>query len=214
MPLQLQVGNDFGNDGAILNQRGDNYGSTIVQEFNGPYAEIARRGQLFNFSVASAAAYLLTNTTGNFPTIWNPAGSGKILYVLKLLYCYTSGTLAQGALNWYLTAAAGSNISATAPIKTFTSGAPVPMMVGSSSASSMWWGPTTNTFQVAPVFYLATGINNLASGPAGTVDYVDSDACIALMPGNSISLGATVATSALLWTTIVAAELPIPVGVI
>ena len=213
MPLQYQVGQAFGNDNGVLNARGDNYGSMIIQQFNGRYAELARRGQLFNFSTPSQAIPI-SATGGGMPTIWNPAGSGKILYVLKLLYCYTSGTLAQGALNWYLTAAAGSNISATAPIKTFTSVAPVPMMVGSSSASSMWWGPTTNTFQVAPVFYLATGINNLASGPAGTVDYVDSDACIALMPGNSISLGATVATSALLWTTIVAAELPIPVGVI
>ena len=215
MPLQLQVGNDFGNDGAILNQRGDNYGSTIVQEFNGPYAEIARRGQLFNFSVASAAAYLLTNTTGNFPTIWNPAGSGKILYILKLSSCWVTGATVAGSLLWNITKQTGSTISATAPIVSYTPVTPTPMMIGSSSASSMIWAPAAITFTAAPSFYAATGININATNSAGYISLADYGGAIALMPGNALSLTYSVTTStATFWTSIVGAELPLPIGVI
>ena len=211
---QLQIGTQLANDGGIVVQRADNYGNTMNQQFNGKYAELARRGQLFHCNVGTAAAYLLSATTGNCPTIWNQAGSGKIVYILELYSNWLSGVTVAGALNWALTKNAGSAIGTAAPIVTFTNQAPAPALIGSSSAATTQFAPAVCTFTTAPAFYSATGINYKTEA-GDYVAQVDYDGAIALMPGNALSLVYTVTTStALYFTDIVIAELPMPVGTI
>ena len=210
----LQVGNQIASDGGAVNQRGDNYGNTMNQQFNGKYAELTRRGQLFHCNVGTAAAYLLSATTGNCPTIWNPAGSGKIVYILGLYSNWLSGVTVAGSLNWAVTAIAGSNIATAAPIVTFTNQAPAPALIGSSSAAVTRFAPAVCTFTAAPSFFSATGINYKTEA-GDYVAQVDYDGEIALMPGTALSLVYTVTTStALYFTDIVIAELPMPVGTI
>jgi hypothetical protein len=216
MPLQTQTGSVIANDGGVVNQRGDNYGASVVQEMNGRYAEVTRRGQKFNFSVAAAAAILLTNTTANGPTIWNPLGSGKILYIDKLELSWLSGTITVSSLIWNITKNAGSQAATGSPILTFTNvpSSITPALVGSSSVSSMLWAPVTATFTAAPSFYRATGINMIAAGAQNSFQAV-YEGDLALLPGQALTLNCAVTTTtALFWTTIMATELPLPVGVI
>jgi hypothetical protein len=211
---QLQIGPQVANDGGVVVQRSDNYGNTMNQQFNGKYAELARRGQLFHCNVGTAAAYLLTNTSGNCPTVWNPAGSNKIVYILELYSNWLSGVTVAGALNWAVTKNAGSAIGTGAPIVTFTNQAPAPALIGSSSSAVTLFSPAVCTFTAAPTFYSATGINYKTEA-GDYVAQVDFDGALALMPGNALSLVYTVTTStALYFTDIVIAELPMPVGTI
>lgn len=209
MPNQIQIGPMAGNDGTVINSRGDSYGSTMVQEFNGKYAELARRGQLFVASTASAGiAVLISATTGNVPTLWNPLGSGKILYPVRLAVNWLSGATTASALLWSTTTGAGANIGTAAPIATFTNVAPVPAMVGANSASNAKWAPAVCTFAAAPAFYASTGIS-LKAAAEDYVIYVDYDGTIALTPGTALSLTASVTTTtALLQASIWYAELP------
>ena len=210
----LQVGTQLANDGNPVNQRGDNYGSTLMQQFNGKYAELARRGQLFHCSVKTAAAYLLTGTTGNCPTIWNPAGSGKVVYVLGLMSTWLSGATTAGALQWAVTNPAGANIATAAPIVTFTNQAPDPALIGSSSAAVTKFAPAVCTFVAAPAFFITAGVS-LKAAATDYVIQVDYDGSIAMMPGTALSLVYSVTTSTSLnFTDILIAELPMPVGTI
>jgi hypothetical protein len=209
---QLQVGAQTVNDGGLANQRGDNYGCEVVQELNGRYAEVTRRGQKFNFSVAAAAAILLTNTTANGPTIWNPSGSGKILYIDKLELSWVAGTITVSSLVWNITKNAGAVAATGSPILTFTNVLPAPAMAGSGTSSKMFWAPVTSTFTAAPAFYRATGINMIAAG--ASVPFVATyDGDFAVYPGTAVTLNCAVATTtATFWTTIMGTEVDMPVG--
>jgi hypothetical protein len=217
MPLQVQIGSQSGNDGSVVNQRGDNYGSTVVQQFNGKYAELARRGQLFMASSAVGGLAILLTTTngGGLPTLWNPAGSGKICYLTHLSLNWLSGTTTASALIFHKLLNAGSTAATGAPILTFTNTAPVPAMLGASAASSMLWsGGGANTFTVAPTILCSTGVSLKAAAEDYVID-VDYDGRIAILPGNAITLACSVATTtALLQYTIYFAELPLPSGVV
>lgn len=211
MPNQIQIGPQSAADGQVVNSRGDNFGNQMIQNFNGKYAELARRGQLFNFSVKTAAAFLLTNTTGNVPTIWNPAGSGKVLYLCKLKVNFVSGTTTIGSLHWCVTRNAGAAIGTAAPIVTFTSQAGEAAAIGQSGSSNMLFAPAVCTFTSAPAFYASTGMNFGAASPTaghGNLD-MDMDGEIAIYPGNALSLCYSVTTSTSLWfASIWGAELP------
>jgi hypothetical protein len=211
---QLQIGKQVANDGTPAIQRGDNYGNTTMQMFNGKYAELTRRGQLFHCSVKTAAAYLLTNTSGNCPTIWNPAGSNKIVYILGLMSTWLSGATTAGALQWAVTTPAGSNIGTGAPVVTFTNQAPDPGLIGSSAACVCRFAPAVCTFTAAPSYYISSGVS-LKAAATDYVIQVDYDGAIALMPNTAASLVYSVTTSTSLnFTDIIIAELDMPGGVV
>jgi hypothetical protein len=207
MPSQLQIGPQTANDGAVVNQRGDNFGNTVVQQFNGKYAELLRRGQAYLYTTP-AQALVLSATTGGVPTIWNPAGSGKICYILQLGLGWLSGTNVAGTLLVGATANAGSSIGTAAPIATFTQvtqqGCGNPTF-----ASLMKWSPTTNTFTAAPAIIATTGMNLAATQPTGVLQQ-DYDGALAIYPGNALSLCYSVTTStALFYASVIAAEVSI-----
>ena len=210
---QLQIGpQPITGNGGLSFQRADAQSATVVQEFNGRYAEATIQGKKFNFSTTTAAAILLTNTTANGPTIWNPAGSGKILYIDKLELSWVAGTITVSSLIWNITKNAGNGISATAPIITFTNAAPVPAMIGSGATSKMLFAPVTSTFTAAPSFYRAAGINMIAAG-AQVPFVMVYDGDFALMPGNALTLNCAVTTTtATFFTTIMGTEVDMPVG--
>lgn len=214
MPVQMQVGSAVANDGSVVNQRSDNYGAQIFQQFMGKYAEQARRGQLFNASVAAAAAILLTNTAANGPTLWNPLGSGVILYINHLYLAWVSGSITVSSLIWNITRNAGAQAATGAPILTVTPVATRPCMEGSSAVSKAIWAPVTTTYTAAPSFLRATGINEIAAGAQGPY-MMDYDGTFAVLPGNAVTLNCAAATTtALFWTTIIYSEIPVPSGVL
>jgi len=206
-----KVGQFFKGDGSDVPLVFDVNGALKVQQFGGKYSELARRGLLFNYSVKTAAAHLLSATTGNVPTIWNPQGSGKVLYILGLRENFLSGTTTIGSLQWCITRNAGSALGTAAPIVTFTNQAPEPAIDGAGFASAMRFAPAVCTFTAAPAYLQSAGVNFGAAYPTvnGNPD-VDYDGAIAIMPGEAISLCYCVTTStALFFTTIIGAELPL-----
>lgn len=212
MPNQIQIGPQIATDGGVVNQRGDNYGAAVVQQGNGKYAELIRRGQLMNFSVKTAAALLISATTGNCPTIWNPTGSGKVLYILGLKLNFLSGTTTISSLQWMATRNAGAAIATAAPIVTFTDQVVESCALGQPASSNMRFAPAVCTFAAAPAWFASTGINLGAVSPsAGSGAYfVDYDGAIAIYPGNALSLCSSVTTTTSLWfSTVTAAELPL-----
>ena len=169
MPTQLQIGPQTLNDGAVCNLRGGNGGESITQPINAKYAELVRRGQVFTFSTPSQAILITHATGGSFPTLWNPSGSGKLLYILGVDLTWISGTTTVSSLHWCYTANAGSVAATGAAILTFTAVAGLNAMVGSAMASVMKFAPTTETFTAAPVFLRSSGINLPAASALNTI---------------------------------------------
>ena len=207
MPNQLQVGYSQALDGQVMNQRGGSFGETIVQQYNGKYAEAAHRGLTFVYNTPGQAL-LLSATTGNVPTIWNPAGSGRIAYVLQLSLAWLSGANVAGSVLLALTPNTGSAIGTGNPIVTFTQVAQV--SAGNPAANSVLrFSPSANTFTAAPTVIANTGFNLAATQPTGLLQQ-DYDGAIAIYPGNAISLVYSVTTStALFYATALISEVPL-----
>jgi hypothetical protein len=214
MPLNqvLVAPTQLATSGQTPTQTGDVYGNTLMQSYNGQYAEIVRRGNVFMYSTPTAAALLLSATTGNCPTIWNPAGSGMIFYPLRLAVTWLTGATTVGSLIWSITKGTGEKIGTAMPILTFTDATPEPALVGGSKKSKMRFAPATCTFTAAPAFLAYTGVNIEATNQVHSVneDYYGS---FALMPGNALSLTYSVTTSTSThYVTIWGAEVPLCVA--
>ena len=206
---QRQVGPQIAPDGSLVNAAGDRYGATLIQNLGGIYAELARRNQLFMFSTPTAAALLVSATTGNCPTIWNPPASGKIFYPLRLAITWLTGATTVGSVLWTVTEDTGATIATASRILTWTDGTIKNAMVGGTAISSMRFAPAVCTFTTAPAFLASTGINIETTNQVHNVNE-DYPGCIGIMPGNAISLNYSVATSTSThYVTIWGAEVPI-----
>lgn len=213
MPNQIQAGPQVAIDGQPTNQRGDNFGSAITQDFNGRYAELVRRGQVYVASTAAAGiAILVSATTGNVPTLWNPTGSGRIVYPIMLNVNWLSGAVTASNLLWSVTANTGANIGTGNPVVTFTNVAPVNALLGGPAESAIRWSPAVSTYTAAPAFFAATGINLKATALDSLLS-VDTQGTMALMPGTALSLTCSVAsTTALIQASIWYVSVPAPTG--
>jgi len=69
-------------DGAVNPARADKEGAAVITAAHGKYAEAARRGKLF-FSYCAARATSVPTTAQIGNIVWNPAGSGVVLAMLK-----------------------------------------------------------------------------------------------------------------------------------
>ncbi len=183
---------------------------------HGRYTEDMLKGTLYAYR-CPGQALLLSATTGNCPTLWNPAGSGKVFIPVALVAGFLSGTTTIGSVLIAETLNAGANISATAPIVTFTDVAGVLARrsgTGTAGSSAMRWAPTTCTFVAAPTVHSATSLNFGAVSPTndgGTkVHYFDG--MMGFDPGSAMSIVYSVTTStALFHVTLYGLELPMPI---
>lgn len=189
----------------------DNYGATVGHDANGQFYERNRRGRLFVYHVTTGAALLLSATTGNVPTVHNPAGSGYNFVPLAARISFLSGTTTIGSLLIAQTLNAGSQPATGSAILTGTNVAPTSAFVGSGAVSAMKWYPAVNTFTAAPTVIAAAGLNLGAAAPTGTGTYETKlDGSLVFAPGTAMSLTYSVTTSTSLWfTTIWGLEIPI-----
>lgn len=216
MPLaQTQVGEVTPADGANPIQRAGRQGDTIVSELHGKYCEQMIRGRLFKGKSATAGiALIVAATTGNHPTLFNPAGSGVNLSLVRLMLTYVSGTNAPTAITWNSTVNAGSTFATGAPIVTATFVPASPALLGGTGIAKGLWAPTVITFVAAPAYLEATGIAldtmAAASTNAPFVVSVDYDGTFGVAPGNAISLCTNAATTtALFQVTLIWEEIPL-----
>lgn len=202
--IQNVVGAQIQIDGQVSNQRACRDGGVVVTELHGKYYEQTSRGGLFlGVSAVGGIALIVPATTGGHPTLWNPAGSGANLSLVRLALSYVSGINAPTAIEWARTLSAGSQIGTAAPISTFTDVIPTSCLVGGPGVAKARWAPTVNTFAVAPPFLMPTGIAldtmAAASTNAPFAVVIDYDGTLVMAPGTAISLCAQAATTTALF---------------
>lgn len=205
-----QVVND---NNPALNRLG-NSGEQIVQNLYGDYAELTRRGLVYTARSGAAAAIPINSTLTNSPTLWNPASSGKLVYLLQLLLspgAIGTPVLTGLTLSWLKNT--GDGVGTGAPIVTFTNIAPTGNLVGRGAATTRFANAVV-TFTTQPAVLMDLGIMHWLEGTAATgamlpVMY-DFKGTVVLPPGTSVSVGAIAATSSTFWTSMVFAEVPLP----
>ena len=170
----------------------------------GRYYEITKQGNLFRATVGVAGIALITTaTTGNHPTLWNPAGNKFNLSIERLNLTYISGTNAPTGLGWYKTSKPGSSKATGGVIATWTNVDPINCLVDEGRPSSMLWAPAINTFATAPAFLLPAGIAlatmAAASTPAPFTVFVDYNGSLVIPPNVALSLCSTAATTTALF---------------
>jgi len=195
--------------------RTGSYGELIVQPLFGKYAELSRRGYVYAARSAAAATIPVNTTLTNSPTLWNKASSGKLVYLLQVLFSPAAiGTPVISGLTLSWLKNTGDGVGTGAPIVTFTNVAPNPCLIGRGACSTAW-APATDTFTTQPAALMDLGLGYWLSGTAATgsqITYIfDFDGTVVMPPGTSVSIGsATAATSVTYWTTLIFAELPLP----
>lgn len=201
--------------GGAASDRVTRTGADVVAQLNGTYYEQASRARAyFGSSASTGIAIIVPATTGGHPTLWNPAGSGRNLSLIRLLLGYVSGNNAPTTIEWAITRVTGNTIATGAPIATGTRVAPEPCVLGGASDAVGVWIPTTNTFTAAPVFLRSTGLS-LFTGVAATAVApfqleATYDGDLVVGPGTAISLCTQAATTtALFQVTVVWEEIPI-----
>lgn len=186
-----------------------------VDSLHSPFNAAVARGNTYIYSTLPAGiALLVPATTGNHPTLWNPAGSGVNLNVLGLFLSYASGTDAPTALEWAGTTKAGNQAATGSPILTFTNVAPVNALFGGPVNNKAQWAPAVNTYSAAPVGFAALGVGLHTNTAAGVtppdVLFIPYSGMLGVAPGNAISLCSVAATTtALFMVSLVVEEVPI-----
>lgn len=188
----------------------------IVSELHGKYFEQCYRGNIYYASTASTGVVIpIASTLTPTYSLWNPAGSNKLMVPIALLIGWTATTAALGELVWTATTNAGSGISSSAPFVAFGTGTAVNANLGSGKVSQMRTATGgTTTLVAAPTFYRATGMSitattaATATGP-GWVWRDDFDGTSVVPPGNAIHLMASTAILITGTITMIYEEIPV-----
>lgn len=188
----------------------------LVASLHGKYFEQAYRGNVFYASTATAGVVIpISSTLSPTYSIWNPAGSGKLLVPIVTLIGWTANTAALGSLVWTATTNAGNTISTTAPFVTFSSPiVPTNANLGSGKVSQMRFSNGTILLVAAPIFYRGTGISMTATTAATTTApwwtaRDDWEGGSIIGPGNAIHLMGSTAVLVSATVTLVYAEIPL-----
>jgi hypothetical protein len=203
-------------------------GELICSDINGFFAEQTMRGNSYIYATTTAVNIPIFSTPTNAPTLWNPAGSGKILILNSLTLSISAiGTpaldgimLIGTALNIPAATTGGGSAGATAatgansPVLTAVFVAAQNALLGSSKRSVMQWCPATITFGASNLpsqVGFAPFNLSAAATPAYAPFFWDIQGRICLMPGSLIALGGTPAATSttfqVQWTGV---EIPLP----
>lgn len=203
-------------DDAEPRQRGGWFGDTIISQLMPRYFENAARGSLFIFASA-AAGVTLAAPGNNLPTIWNTAGSNKLVIPVRVILGYVSATHAAGHLAWAYQNNTGANIGTASPFSVFTDIAPQNCLIGGAAqrANGIRFS-TTQTFTAPPTYLRPAGLNTAALVATTAVApwpmTFDEDGTLVVTPGNAIQLCANAAIAMVASVAIVALVISIPPG--
>lgn len=217
MPNQIQIGPQVALDSQVVNQRGDNYGATVVQENGAYYQEMVRRGYGFNYSQAAAGVALAVPGSGaktNF-MVFNPLGSGKWFVPCKVTLGLVSTTAVLGNICIYQATSLGAAAGTGAPVVSFTAGTPTNALVGSSVTSSMLFAPAVENLTTAPTFVKTLGWSILANILDSKTTWnfeTDLQGSLIFAPGSAMIIGPTTAVASVCIISVFGLEIPIPQG--
>jgi hypothetical protein len=190
----------------------------IVSELHGKYLEQCYRGNVYYGSTTTTGVVISIATTKTPTyTIWNPAGSGKLIVPIVTLCGWNATTAALGTVIWTATTSAGASIATTAPFVTFTTPqTPVNANLGSGKVSVAKFGNESTTISItaAASFYRSTGFTITPTTAATSVApgwqwRDDWDGTSVIPPGNAIHLMGSTAFAAALCVTTVWCEIPL-----
>jgi len=213
-------------DGTAANPLLGRANDLIISELHGKYFTHNYRGNIFYGSTSTTGVAIPIGTTKTpVYTIWNPAGSGKLLVPLvTLINPVAAAATILGGFVWMATTNAGSTTGATSPIVSFTNPAtPISAFLGrelTNRGSVMNFGnqATTISITAAPTMYRHTGIVTNATGTGATAATQDLGAWIwrddwdgtaIIPPNNAIHLMSNVAVAITIGITTAWAEISI-----
>lgn len=203
-------------DGSSANINMGRANEALVAELHGKYFTQCYRGNVFYASTATAGVVVpISSTLTPTYSLWNPAGSGKLMVPIVTLIGWTATTAALGNFVWTATTNAGSSISTTAPFVAIGTGSGVNANLGSGKVSQMRCATGgTTTIVAASTFYRSTGCSIAATTAATSVApgwmWRDEwDGAGIVPPGNAIHFMASTAILVTAQITTVYAEVPI-----
>lgn len=187
----------------------------IVSELHGKYFQQCYRGNVYLASTTTAGVVIpIASTLTPTYSLWNPAGSGKLIVPIVTLISWNVTTSVFGGLVWHATTNAGSSISSTAPFVAFGTGTPVNANIGSGKVSQLKAATGGTTTLVAAATYyrnvgvtLITGAVTVPLAPFVLRD--DWDGTGILPPGNAIHLFGSTAVAITACVTMVYEEIPL-----
>lgn len=175
--------------------------SQVFSELHGKYYQWAYRGRLFIGSTPIAGVAIpISSTTAPTPVLWNPAGSGVNLVLIRYTAAYTGGTGAVSGFGYYALTAAGSAIATGAPVSAFAATTPTNALIGAGQASKAKFSATgTVTLAAAGTLVKAASLGQAVAAatnanlPApGLIE--DFDGSIIIPPGVLFYPAATAAS--------------------
>jgi hypothetical protein len=191
------VGADIKSDGFNSGEltRIDRTSAAVVTQAHGKYYEAVKRGNVYIGSNAiTGGAIPIYSAKENALTLWNPAGSGVDLVLLKTIINYVSTTNVAGSIVYGSVASPGvlADVATGAPFATLTAADPVNALVGGVAGSQAIFSPAVNTTTDNPDILCGTGISLAALTAATAVapfQMIDNvDGAIILKPNSAIQL--------------------------
>lgn len=214
MRIEGRVGVQRQGDDSLIAPRFGNQGEVIVSDMNGFFYEQVMRGNGFVYSNAAAGVALVAATTSNAPFIWNPAGSGKNLVLIKVVASFSAiGTPVAGSIVYLTIPNAGSQIGTAQPIVSLTEVAGANLLVSQGNRSVMRFAPATVATTPTPGILCASSFGQASAVTTTVVPLTLTDwiyGAIVIPPGNTFQLGASASISSTYCFSIFGLELPIP----
>lgn len=187
---QLQTGVQQVSDGSNPIARAGKGGDLIVSELNGRYYENSYRGNTFSSGVTGSgvAPGTALSTTAPF-ALYNPAGSGKNLVILRSSAGYISGTIGAGTVFYCANTVVGAAPTTGSALTVVNN------LIGSGTAA-VGKPFVTATLPVAPTilrpfFSLTAILASTAVNPYQVEDEIAGEFIVA--PGATFSIEAVAA---------------------
>jgi hypothetical protein len=216
LKVETFVGPQTLSEGAVRDVpfRLDNDGSLVVAQSHGNFYQQAKRGNMYVATNPTAATIKAVATLSDTPVLWNPAGSGVCLEIVRLELTQTAVTpAAPSAFLWY-SGRAGAEKGTLGAFTAFTSIAPTNMLWGSGRISQARYAVVNTRIAAFFGYLMGTGISQDTWAAAATYwpfqIRVDYNGMFIVPPGQAIVLTATVATVTTFHVNIFYIESPFP----
>lgn len=167
-----------------------------MAQISGRYALDTLLGQVFHGTTAGAGVVLpaFDATSPKF-VIWNPQGSGKNVYLVKLMIGFVSGTITPSNFIWGYQTGAGSTAATLAPVTAFTALTPVNGYVGQGNAPVAKLGSAATLTTGCSIFRQVNGMSLLTTAASSYLQIQeDYDGTVIVPPGTLLALGSNVAS--------------------
>lgn len=184
----------------------------IVSEFHGKYYVQTQRGNMFIATSSTAAAIPVTTTTSPNFALWNPAGSGKNVVLVRYAAGWNATTEAPGSIAFMYALNAGNTVATGAIFTAYANTTPLNALLGAGNTNQARFSVAA-TATAAGTMLETLGLSHLTTtGTAtfGSFTYIiDFDGQLILPPGTAIWTAATTATASTYNQTIKWYEAPI-----